>query len=146
MYLSSKVPVEGKIYYIVKGFRDKSGKATSKNVRRLGTLSEIREREGVSDAWAWVKSQLDLENARENEGKRKVNISFSPDRIIEKDEQRLYNIGYLPLQKLYYELGIGLINDGICRRSEFKYDLDEIVRQIVLGRILWPCSKLQTWG
>ena len=146
MYLSSKVPVEGKIYYIVKGFRDKSGKSTSKNVRRLGTLSEIREREGVSDAWAWVKSQLDLENSRENEGKRKVNISFSPDRIIEKNEQRLYNIGYLPLQKLYYELGIGLINDGICRRSEFRYDLDEIVRQIVLGRILWPCSKLQTWG
>lgn len=146
MYLSSKVPVEGKIYYIVKGFRDKSGKSTSKNVRRLGTLAEIREREGVVDAWTWIKSQLDLENARENEGKRKVNISFSPDRIIEKDEQRLYNIGYLPLQKLYYELGIGLINDGIRRRSEFKYDLDEIVRQIVLGRILWPCSKLQTWG
>lgn len=146
MYLSSKVPVEGKIYYIVKGFRDKTGKSTSKNVRRLGTLAEIREREGVSDAWAWVKTQLELENARENEGKRKVNVSFSPDRVIKKDEQRLFNIGYLPLQKLYYELGIGLINDGISRRSEFGYDLDEIVRQIVLGRILWPCSKLQTWG
>lgn len=146
MYLSSKVPVEGKIYYIVKGFRDKTGKSTSKNVRRLGTLAEIREREGVSDAWAWVKTQLELENARENEGKRKVNVSFSPDWVIKKDEQRLFNIGYLPLQKLYYELGIGLINDGISRRSEFRYDLDEIVRQIVLGRILWPCSKLQTWG
>ena len=146
MYLSSKAPVEGKIYYIVKGFRDKTGKSTSKNVRRLGTLAEIREREGVSDAWAWVKTQLELENARENEGKRKVNVSFSPDRVIKKDEQRLFNIGYLPLQKLYYELGIGLINDGISRRSEFRYDLDEIVRQIVLGRILWPCSKLQTWG
>ena len=146
MYLSSKVPVEGKIYYIVKGFRDKTGKSTSKNVRRLGTLAEIRERESVSDAWAWVKTQLELENARENEGKRKVNVSFSPDKVIKKDEQRLFNIGYLPLQKLYYELGIGLINDGISRRSEFRYDLDEIVRQIVLGRILWPCSKLQTWG
>lgn len=53
MYLSSSKPIEGKILYIVKGFRDKTGKATSKNVRRLGTLSEIREREGVADAWAW---------------------------------------------------------------------------------------------
>lgn len=146
MYLSSKLPVEGKIYYIVKGFRDKSGKSTSKNVRRLGTLAEIREREGVADAWSWVKSQLKLENAREAEGKRKVNVSFSADRIIEKDDRRLFNLGYLPLQKLYYELGIGRINDGISRRCGFKYDLDEIVRQIVLGRILWPCSKLQTWG
>ena len=52
MYLSSNKPVEGKIFYIVKGYRDKNGKATSKNVRRLGTLAEIREREGVSDAFA----------------------------------------------------------------------------------------------
>ena len=33
MYLSANKPVEGKIYYIVKGFRDDTGKATSKNVR-----------------------------------------------------------------------------------------------------------------
>ena len=146
MHLNYSKPVEGKIYHFIKGFRDKNGKSTSKNVRRLGTLAEIREREGVADAWAWIKSELELENARENEGKRKVNVSFLPDRIIEKNEQRLFNIGYLPLQKLYYELGIGLITDGITRRCGFKYDLDEIVRQIVLGRILWPCSKLQTWG
>lgn len=146
MHLNYSKPVEGKIYHFIKGFRDKNGKSTSKNVRRLGTLQEIREREGVMDAWAWVKSQLELENARENEGKRKVSVNFYPDKIMEKDAQRLFNIGYLPLQKLYYELGIGLINDGITRRSDFRYDLDEVVRQIVLGRILWPCSKLQTWG
>lgn len=52
MYLSSSKPVEGKILYIIKGFRNKDGKSTSKNVRRLGTLAEIREREGVADAWA----------------------------------------------------------------------------------------------
>lgn len=146
MYLSSKIPVEGKIYYIVKGFRDKNGKSTSKNVRRLGTLAEVREREGVTDAWAWINSELELENAREREGRRKVSVNFCPGKIIEMDERRLFNIGYLPLQKLYYELGMGLINDGIARRSGFRYDLDEIVRQIVLGRILWPCSKLRTWG
>ena len=146
MHLNYSTPVEGKIYHLIKGFRDKNGKSTSKNVRRLGTLAEIREREGVEDAWEWIKSQLELENARENEGRRKVSVSFSPDMLIDKDERRLFNVGYLPLQKLYYELGIGLINDGIIRRSGFKYDLDEIVRQIVLGRVLWPCSKLQTWG
>lgn len=145
MYLNPNKPTEGKIYYIVKGFRDKDGKDTSKNVRRLGTFSEIREREGVSDPWMWIKGELDKENNLDRENKRKVSVSLCPDKIIEKDVRRLFNIGYLPLQKLYYELGIGLINDGIVRRSGFRYDLDEIVRQIVLGRILWPCSKLQTW-
>ena len=145
MYLNPNRPVEGKIYYILKGYRDKDGKATSKNIRRLGTFSEIREREGVSDPWMWIKGELDRENRLDKENRRKVSVSLCPHKIMEKDGRRLFNIGYLPLQKLYYELGIGLINDGIARRSGFRYDLDEIVRQVVLGRILWPCSKLQTW-
>lgn len=144
MYLNPNKPQEGKIYYIVKGFRDKSGKATSKNIRRLGTLAEIRDREGVTDAWAWIKAELDKENRLDKENKRKVSVNFYPDKLINRDEKRLFNIGFLILQKLYYEMGIGLINDGISRRSDFRYDLDEIIRQIVLGRILWPCSKIQT--
>lgn len=145
MYLSSSKPIEGKILYIVKGFRDKSGKATSKNIRRLGTLSEIREREGVSDAWAWAKSQVDIANREEKENRRKVSVSFSPDKVISKDELRSFNIGYLTLNKLYYELGVNKICDGIARRSKFTYNLNEIMRQLVLCRILWPASKLATW-
>lgn len=145
MYLSSNKPVEGKIYYIVKGFRDKTGKATSKNVRRLGTLAEIREREGVADAFTWAKAQVALENSHEKENRRKVTVSYCPDKVIEKDEPRSFNIGYMTLNKLYYELGINKICDGIERRSQFKFELGEIMRQLVMCRILWPASKLETW-
>lgn len=144
MHLNYSKPVEGKIYHLIKGFRDKSGKSTSKSVRRFGTLDEIRRSQNVEDAWAWIKNQVEIENGRESEGKRSVNISLRPDQLIEKDDRRLFNIGFLILQKLYYEMGIGKINAGIERRGNFGYDLDEVVRQIVLGRILWPCSKLKT--
>lgn len=145
MYLSCNKPVEDKIYYIVKGFRDKFGKATSKNVRRLGTLSEIREREGVADAFAWAKAQVEQENSHERENRRKVTVTYCPDKVIEKGERRSFNIGYLILNKLYHELGIGLICDGIERNSRFKFNLGEIMRQLVMCRILWPASKLETW-
>ena len=145
MYLSSSKPIEGKILYIVKGFRDKEGKATSKNVRRLGTLDEIRSREGVSDAWAWAKSQVELANTEEKENRRKVTVSLSPEKVIGKDGHRSFNIGYLTLNKLYYELGINKICEGIERRSKFSYNLNEIMRQLTLCRILWPASKLATW-
>lgn len=145
MYLSTNKATEGKIIYIVKGFRDKNGKATSKNVRRLGTLAEIREREGVANPWAWAKSQVELANTLEKENRRKVTVSFSPEKVIDKDELRSFNIGYLTLNKLYYELGIDKICDGIERRSKFTYNLNEIMRQLVLCRILWPASKLATW-
>lgn len=145
MYLSSKTPVEGKILYILKGFRDKSGKPTSKSVRRLGTLEEIRNREGVADAWAWAQAQLDIANMEEKENRRKVALEYSPVTLIKKDEQRSYNIGYLILNKLYYDLSIDRICQGIERRGQFKFNLNEIVRQLVIGRILWPSSKLETW-
>lgn len=145
MYLSCNKPVEGKIFYIVKGFRNKSGKSTSRNVRRLGTLAEIREREGVADAFAWAKAQVELENSHEKENRRKVTVSYCPDKVIKKDEQRSFNVGYLTLNKLYHELGIGRICEGIERRSQFKFDLGEIMRQLVMCRLLWPGSKLETW-
>lgn len=145
MYLSSSKPIEGKILYIVKGFRDKTGKSTSKNVCRLGTLAEIREREGVVDAWAWARSQVEIANTEEKENRRKVTVSFSPDKVVAKSEQRSFNIGYLVLNRLYHELGIDKICAGIERRGNFKFDLNEITRQLVMCRILWPSSKLETW-
>ena len=145
MYLSANKPIEGKIYYIVKGFRDQNGKATSKNVRRLGTLEEIRQREGVADAWAWAKAQVEIENTHERENRRKITVSYCPDKVIEKGQQRSFNVGYLTLNKLYYDLGIDRICSGMERRSKITFDLNEIMRQLVMCRILWPSSKLETW-
>ena len=144
MHLNYSKPLEGKIYHLIKGFRDKSGKSTSKSVRRFGTLEQIRTEHGVQDAWAWLQNEVELENSRENEGKRMVTVKFDPGRQIDKGKQRLFNLGCLILQQYYYRLCIDLICDGIARQARFTYDLNEIVRQIVLGRILWPCSKLKT--
>ena len=145
MYLIPSKPLEGKIIYIAKSYRTKSGSSTTKNVKRLGTLDEIRDREGVADAWAWAKSQVELANTEEKEGRRKVTVSFNPDKVLEKGEQRSFNIGYLILNRLYHELGIDKICDGMERISRISYDLNEIMRQLVMCRILWPASKPETW-
>lgn len=145
MYLIPSKPVEGKIIYIAKSYRTKLGSSTTRNVCRLGTLAEIRERENVVDAWAWAKSRVALENARDKEHRRKVMVQFCPDKIIDKDERRSYNLGYLILDKVYYELSINHICEGMERKGKFKFNLSEIVRQLVLCRVLWPASKLETW-
>jgi transposase len=145
MYLIPSKPIEGKIIYIAKSYRRETGSSTTKNVRRLGTLEEIRQREGVADAWAWAKAQLELENGLDAENRRSINIRLLPDKLLGLNEQRSFNLGYLVLNKIYYELGINRICDGIERRCKFKFDLNEILRQLVFCRILWPTSKLETW-
>lgn len=144
MHLSPSKPQEGKIYYIAKSYRTEQGVKT-KNVRRLGTLAEIREREGVVDAWAWAKAECEKETRTEAEGRRAVNVRCFSDKRIVRDEQRSFNVGYLTLNKLYCDLGIDRICAGIERRSQFRFDLDAVMRQLIFCRILWPTSKLETW-
>ncbi len=45
---------------------------------RLGTLEEIRQREGVADAWEWAQSELARRNEEERLGRQKVKIELSP--------------------------------------------------------------------
>lgn len=144
MHLSPSKPQEGKIYYIAKSFRNERGISTKKNVRRLGTLAEIREREGVADAWAWAKAECEKETMLENESRRTINVRFDPNKLLTKDEQRCFNLGYLILNKLYYEMGIDKICQGMERRGQFKFNLNEIMRQLIMMRVLWPKSKLET--
>ncbi len=106
MYLNPNKAVEDKIYYIVKSFRNKEGKISSRNVCRLGTLEEIRRREGVADPWAWAKSRLNQMNLEESEQRRKVMVPFDPSKIIGTEERRSFNIGYLTLNKLIMSLAL----------------------------------------
>ncbi len=124
MHLSPSRPIEGKIYYIAKSFHNNKGISTKKNVRRLGTLAEIREREGVDDAWVWTKSECERETLLENENRRSVAVRFFPEKRIQKNEQRSFNLEYLIVNKLYYELGIDKICAGIERRGKFAFARD----------------------
>ena len=141
MYLSSSKPIEGKILYIVKGFRDETGKATSKNMFRLGTLAEIRQREGVDDAWAWAKQELAKRNEEERLGRQKVKIELSPTTRIKEGGQSKFNGADLMLIPLYNALGLPQICESIQNDRRIKYNLNEILEALVVLRILYPCSK-----
>ncbi len=119
MYLSSNRPIEDKIYYIVKGFRDRHGKATSKNMFRPGTLAEIREREGVSDPWQWAQEELAHRNEEERLGKQTLKIELSPTRRIKGGEQTRYSGGDLMLMPLYNALGLPQICRGLQKESTY---------------------------
>ena len=144
MYLSSNRPIEDKIYYIVKGFRDRNGKATSRNMFRLGTLAEIREREGVSDAWQWAQEELARRNEEERIGRQTIKIELSPTKRIDTGEQARYSGGDLMLIPLYNFLGLPQICRELQKETKTEYSLNEILEALVVLRILYPCSKKST--
>jgi len=133
-------------FYIAKTYRDRrTGRSTSKIVRRLGTRSEI---EGMlppgTDVMGWAREEARRMTEQERRLTRKVTVSYDPTRQIEAGKRCTFNCGYLFLQDIYSALGL----DGICRdiasRSRAGYDLDSILSRLVYGRILEPSSKRAT--
>lgn len=129
-------------YYIIRSV-NRNGKRSSEVVRRLGTEEEILKT-GVKDAAAWAHEQLDIMNRAERKMPEKA-IYLYPEKRLEPDQQKQFNIGYLFLKQLYYGLHLPQICRKIASRNEFEYDLNEILSSLIYGRILYPGSKLSCW-
>lgn len=130
------------VYYVQKSYRKEDGKNATKNVERLGTMSDLIARFGEKDPIGKAKEYIAQLTAAEKEAARKVMVEYSPTELITKGEQRSYNGGYLFLQKIYYELGLDYICKKIAKKHKLvKYDLNSILSMLIYTRILYPGSK-----
>lgn len=130
-------------FYIVKSVR-KNGRNTNEVVEKLGNLEEVKERAGDQDPYEWAKEYAKKLTQRDKEQSKEITVKLKPVKLVEKDVQQSYDVGYLFLQKIYYELGLDRICRNISRRYKFEYDLNSVLSRLVYGRILSPGSKLST--
>ena len=130
-------------YYIIKDIK-KNGKRSTAIYERLGTEKEILKRSNGEEIFYWIEKYLDKLN--KNSASNDVIVKYSPQKIIEKDTQKLFNCGYLFLEKIYYDLKINKICENIANKYSFKYDLNNILSRLLYGRIIFPSSKLATYN
>lgn len=130
-------------YYIIKDIK-KNGKRSTAIYERLGTEKEILKRSNGEEIFSWIEKYLDKLN--KNSASNDVIVKYSPQKIIEKDTQKLFNCGYLFLEKIYYDLKIDKICENIANKYSFKYDLNNILSRLLYGRIIFPSSKLATYN
>ncbi len=128
-------------YYVIRSIK-KDGKRSSEVVERLGTDKQIIEQYGCDDAEKWARNYVEELNQQEKEKNHKVLVPLFTDVVIHQGEQNSFNVGYLFLQKLYYQLGLPRICEKIAKRHSFSYDLNSILSRLVYGRFLYPSSKL----
>lgn len=128
-------------YHVIQDVR-RNGKRSTEIIENLGHASEICEKYQVDDANAWANAYVEKLRKEQTAIGHKVLVPFSTDHLIEKDKQLSFNIGYLFLQRIYYQLGIPSICRKIQKASSAEYDLDSILSRLLYGRILFPSSKL----
>lgn len=128
-------------FHVIRDVR-RNGKRSTEIVENLGSASEICQKYQVDDADAWAKEYIEKLREEKKEKGHKVLIPFNTNVLVAADEQFSFNVGYLFLQRIYYQLGIPSICRKISKDSAFGYDLDSILSRLVYGRILFPPSKL----
>lgn len=109
-------------------------------VEKLGTVAELREKLNGEDPYEWARAYIAELNRQEKEGKREVTAKYSPVKLIEKNEQRTFNGGFLFLQQTYMDLGLPKMCREIRRRRGLDFDLNTILSRIICSRILYPES------
>ena len=132
------------LYYVQKSYRTDSGKSSTRTVERLGTIEEVKARFGEENTIEAMKEYVKALTKADKEQNRDVVIKLSQNKLIKKGEQRSYNVGYLFLQKVYYELGLDKICKKIEKRYKNEYDLNSILSMLLYTRILYPGSKLSS--
>ena len=148
MYITITGSKNNKDVYITQSYRKENGKTSSRIFKKLGKYNELLSKfGGDKDAlMAWTKSEAEKETVLLNESNAPVSINFSPSSVINKGEERYFNVGYLFLQHICYELRL----DNICRkincRHNYKYDFHSILTDLIYARIISPSSKLSSYS
>ncbi len=130
-------------YTIIKDIY-KNDKRTTCVYENLGTIEKIKERAGNEEPLEWLKNYVAELNKKHKENSLPVIIRKNPNKIIEKNVQHSFNVGYLFLQDIYYKLKLNEICNAITENYQFKFDLNDILSKLVYSRIIFPASKLKT--
>ena len=121
-----------------------NGKRTTKVYENIGNFDNLKLRAGNEEPLEWLRNYVAELNKKHKENSLPVIMKKSPNKIIEKNVQHSFNVGYLFLQDIYYKLRLNEICDEISKKYQFKYDLNDILSKLVYSRIIFPASKLKT--
>lgn len=131
------------IFYIIKDYT-KNGKRSTKVVKRIGNLEDVKIMADNQDYMEWLKEYVKKYN-EEHCKSETVIIKKNNKKIIPLDTRNTYNVGYLFLEKIYNQLNVKSICDSISDKYKFQFDLSEILSYLVYARIIYPSSKLETF-
>ena len=132
-------------YYIIKDYT-KNKKRSTAIVEKIGnteTVTKLAEKEDLTIK-EWLKKYLDTYIKENSIEKEIYNVKKDSSKLIPKNVNKLYNVGYLFLKDIYYDLGLDKICKDIENEYKFEFDLNTVLSNLIYSRIIFPSSKFKT--
>ena len=147
MRIKKTVSKKSTSYYIIKDY-NKNGKRTTKIVHKIGSdkkIAPLAKAEGLMIE-QWVNNYLQkyVDEHNDNEKAETILIPKNTKKLINKNTKYSFNVGYLFLEDIYYDLGLHDICNNIQKEFRFKFSINDILSYLVFSRIIYPSSKLKT--
>ena len=122
-------------YYIIRDIK-KNGKRTTCVYENIGDYNALKLRAGSENPITWLNNYVKSLNKQNRDNTLHINIKKNPNQLIKKNNNIYFNIGYLFLQKIYYDLKINIICENIVAKHNLNYDLNDILSKLVYSKIL----------
>lgn len=129
--------------YMLKSYRE-NGKVKTKIIECLGNINEVTQKANGEDPIEWAKKYIAEKTLEEKENKATYFEKLTEGTPL-SSEQKIFNIGYLFLSKIYHQLKLDKICKDISKKYKFEYDLNSILSRLIYTRILTPSSKLSSY-
>lgn len=143
MYVRKLKKPNGRIYLsLVQGYRE-GGKPKSRTVKSLGYLDELKEQ--FDDPIAHFEEIAYRENEKAKVEHAPVALIIHPGQKIDKRECRRRNIGCAVPLSIYNSLGIEESIRSALRKYSVRFDVNAVLRLLVIERLFNPGSKQSAW-
>lgn len=141
MRIKKSVSKNSVSYSVIENVRDINGRSTTKVVEALGNEKEIREKHPGVDPEEWAREYAKKLTEQKKQKNAVIIAKYNPRKMVDPNQRRSFNIGYLFLQSVYYQLGLQHTTKTIQEKYQFHYDLNEILSKLIYMRVLHPTSK-----
>lgn len=123
-------------------YDSQSKQSRTKTVKSLGYLEDLRKT--YPDPIAHFQQVVEQMN-EERMAASSVSISIDLTDSLDKGVHNLKNVGYGIFKQLYKDLQLDIFWRVKSRNRSFQYNAERIFLLLVMGRILFPASKKETF-
>lgn len=143
MFLKKITQKSGRTKLCVYESYREGARTRQRTVRALGYADELAAEH--DDPVAWAESVVEEMNAEREAERQSAQVEIHPMQLVDKRAANRRNAGCAAALAVYSGLGIEAVLRNRSRGRAFSFDLNAVMRLLVVERILEPGSKRAAW-